>query len=254
MSRFLNSRNENCVIISGDADLTQLVSKSNDGRGWTIQWTSNAKNDNIYVPEGFFSGSHDQIIKPKTIFDMSILVEDDDMKFLNKLSEGRNVVEIDPKIVSFRKILQGDDGDSVPSVWEKQNASGKRVRLSDGKYNKIVETLSRSEYSDSLSEELFNDEKYQEYISGLILRIFGDTDNSENRSKVVENISRNMYLVWLNKNVIPKEIVMEVIESALDKIDGSSLNIVWDRIKFLEGTEWEKHVLPKEQDPFKYMN
>jgi 5'-3' exonuclease len=254
-SRFMNSRKENCVIISGDIDLTQLIFPPSDTRGWTIQWTSNSKNDVVYVPIDFFKSNKDTDVKKiPSIFDMSDGIIDDDIPYIKKLTDGKSVVEIDSKVVSFRKILQGDDGDSVPSVWEKSNASGKRVRLSDGKYDKVIESLKKSNYSEFLSEDLINDDDYKKYIAGLILRIFGDTDNSENRDKLIKNISRNMSLVWLDKNVIPKEIVLEVIDGALEKIEKSSLNINWDRIKFLDGTEWEKFVTPKEQDPFKYIN
>jgi 5'-3' exonuclease len=254
-SRFMNSRNENCVIISGDTDLTQLMAPSSDTRGWTIQWTANTKNDVVYVPLNFFESAGDIELKTaQSIFDMSVGVTDNDISYIKKLSDGKSVVEVDPKIISFRKILQGDDGDSVPSVWEKLNATGKRVRLSDGKYDKIIESLEKSNYSESFSEELLHDEEYKKHMAGLILRIFGDTDNSDNRNKLISNISRNMSLVWLDKNIIPKEIVLEVIGSAVEKIEKSSLHINWDRIKFLEGTEWEKIVTPKDQDPFKYIN
>lgn len=257
-SRYLNMKGENCMILSGDGDLTQAVNLIND-KCWTIHWTANNKNNNLFVPLGFLDflkKSPNESNELLSIFDKK---EDDDSviisNFIHELKNELNVVEKNPEYLSFRKILQGDKGDSIPSVWFKKSIREKDKKevvysLSDGKFDKVEESIIKS--GRKLDPNLLlEDEEYREFLSGLILRIFSEVDNKENRAKCSENIVRNTKLVWLNKKVIPSDILKGLISNAEENILKSSKKLDWNSIKLLEGTDWCKEN-SSPMDPFDF--
>jgi hypothetical protein len=80
----------------------------------------------------------------------------------------------------------------------------------------------------------------------------GDVDSGENRIKVSENLERNKKLVWLEKDMIPKEISLEILSRISDDSDkAGKTQVPIDRDTILNGTEWvTEGYVPKKFDPF----
>ena len=242
-----NKLGENCIIISGDKDMHQMARSSGDG--WTVVWNSNSKNNIISVPqdweENWLNSSG-----PVSIFEMSTAMSPDKDKmreFLNKVS----LEKINPRDFIFNKMLVGDKGDTVPGIWEVESSPGKVSRVSPKKAEAIMESLVQSKWINSPFADLLSDNEFLDWISGYTLRLMKDVDSKENRDKVSKNLLRNYTLMWLDETVIPSWVTSNVRKEISRGISLPRKSAVLDRIKILEGTEWETtQAAPKTFDPF----
>lgn len=244
---FLNS-GENCLIISGDKDLHQLIRMKNNN--WVCTWNSNLKNNILYVPEGW---SHSWLEEDKeiSIFNMGNTISPEREKFKDFLKKV-DLVEINRRYFILNKILVGDKGDSVPSVWETQN-SGKISKFTPKKAESFMESFMESDWANLDFRLLLEDQQFLSWASGLILRLSKDVDSSSNREKVKNNLLRNFTLMWLDQSVIPPDL-RKLCNNEIDR--GSAKpkkNVTLDRIKILEGSIWiNSNIQPKEVDPFAF--
>jgi hypothetical protein len=95
------------------------------------------------------------------------------------------------------------------------------------------------------------DSEFLSWISGFVLRILKDVDNTENREKVTKNILRNYTLMWLDSEVMPGFVTESCNEELTRGMELPKKNITIDRIKILDGTVWTTEVsVPKAFDPF----
>lgn len=242
-----NKLGENCIIISGDKDMHQMARSSGDG--WTVVWNSNSKNNIISVPqdweENWLNSSG-----PVSIFEMSTAMSPDKDKmkeFLNKVSLER----INPRDFIFNKMLVGDKGDTVPGIWEVESSPGKVSRVSPKKAEAIMESLTQSKWINSPFADLLSDNEFLDWISGYTLRLMKDVDSKENRDKVSKNLLRNYTLMWLDETVIPSWVTSNVQKEISRGISLPRKPAILDRIKILEGTDWETtQAAPKTFDPF----
>jgi 5'-3' exonuclease len=242
-----NKLGENCIIISGDKDMHQMARSSGDS--WTVVWNSNSKNNIISVPqdweENWLNSSG-----PVSIFEMSTAMSPDKDKmreFLNKVS----LEKINPRDFIFNKMLVGDRGDTVPGIWEVESSPGKVSRVSPKKAEAIMESLTQSKWINSPFADLLSDNEFLDWISGYTLRLMKDVDSKENRDKVSKNLLRNYTLMWLDETVIPSWVTSNVQKEISRGISLPRKPAILDRIKILEGTDWETtQAAPKTFDPF----
>ena len=246
-SDHFNSIGENCIIISGDKDMHQLA--RHNEKGWTVIWNNNSKNNILAVPPGWEDNWVNKT-ESVSIFDMTAAISPDKDKvkeFLKKVT----VEEVNRRDFVFMKMLTGDKGDAVPGVWHVPTPSGKNNGVSPKKAEQILESLSQSKWKDSTFKEMLVDSDFLSWVSGFVLRILKDVDNTTNREKVTKNILRNYTLMWLDSEVIP-EFVTESCKVELGRgMELPKKNITIDRIKILDGTVWTTEVsVPKAFDPF----
>lgn len=254
-SNHFNQNGENCLIMSGDGDMNQLVTM--DGDRWTAVWNTNSKINTLAVPPGWKDLWLDKN-ETVSVFNMQSAISPDKDRFKDFLKKVK-MVEMDKFPFVFNKILIGDDGDSVPSIWEyfekAKDGSPKLVRFTQSKANKIYDAFSSSEYCNKNILELGSDESFLDWVAGIILRTTKDVDSKDNRKKVAENWKRNTKLMFLNSEVIP-DFVTEGAQKEISR--GTSLpkkTITLDRIKILEGTEWiGTGYQPKGFNPFELLN
>ena len=244
-SEKFNELGENCIIITGDKDSHQLAKFVNGA--WTAIWNNNSKNSVLTVPSGWSSdwlNAEEEV----SIFSMgSSLDSDKDVlkTFLKKVS----CETVDNKSFIFNKILSGDKGDSVPSVWNLQN--GKVARFTEKKAEQVHELFVNTNWYSLPEIALFSNEEFLDWTSSMVLKTSKSVDNQANREKVKFNIKRNLVLMWLDRSVIP-DFVKEGCEKELER--GIALEkraISLDRIKILEGTNWvTPGYVPQQYDPF----
>jgi 5'-3' exonuclease len=246
-SDHFNSIGEDCIIISGDKDMHQLA--RHNEKGWTVIWNNNSKNNILAVPPGWEDNWVNKT-ESVSIFDMTAAISPDKDKvkeFLKKVT----VEEVNRRNFVFMKMLTGDKGDAVPGVWHVPTPSGKNNGVSPKKAEQILESLSQSKWKDSTFKEMLADSEFLSWVSGFVLRILKDVDNTANREKVTKNILRNYTLMWLDSEVMP-EFVTESCKLELGRgMELPKKNITIDRIKILDGTIWTTEVsVPKAFDPF----
>ena len=244
---YLNTKGENCIIVSGDKDLHQLARWKNDN--WTIVWNANSKNNILSVPENW----EDRWLNKNSaasVFDMGSVMDPDKEKlktFINKVE----VNEIVPRDFVFVKMLVGDKGDAVPGIWEVQKGS-RTHRITPKKAEVILESLKSTEWSETPFSELIEDDNFLQWASKYCLKLLDDVDSKENREKASENLKRNYKLMWLDKAVIPQDVIEGTIDELKRGISLPRKTITLDRVKIIEGTNWvSAQNAPSQFDPFK---
>jgi hypothetical protein len=272
-AKYFNDKGENCIIISGDYDMTQTV--QGPETPWTVVWSNKTSNNKMFTVPGWI----DAIEEPQknTIFEFNVVHDQSNLSKLIRDS-GASLQIMDVNHYVLHKILIGDDGDDVPSSWKMKttNSKGeeKTIRVTDKKAEKIIEiiTYPPSDHSLSCKEwldvillaidpqaklDMYNAgisvSKRMDEISGVLLRVMGDVDDAELRKQVTENILRNAKLVWLRTEMLPfnvNQMIDESIEKSIDNITGANRS-KWNKISLLDGTRFGKlKVAPRGFDPF----
>jgi hypothetical protein len=248
-SNYFNGNGENCIIITGDKDLHQL--SRNTDSSWTAVWNNNSKKNVLSVPQGWKESwlNKDESV---SIFNMASAIspEKESFKvFLKKVE----IEEIDSDFFILNKVLVGDKGDSVPSVWETVNGT-RTMGFTPKKAESVHEAFKSSEWKSLDFKQMLDSVDFLNWLSGMVLRSSKSVDSSDNREKVKSNIQRNFKLMWLNQLMIP-DFVASGCNSEIER--GVSLlrkPITLDRIKILEGTEWvTSGYQPKGFDPFEHI-
>lgn len=242
-----NQQGENCIIISGDKDMHQLARWH--GKNWTLVWNNNSKNNLVTVPIGWTSDwlNNKQEV---SIFDMGTTLSPDKDK-LKELVNKSVTEELSPRDFIFVKMLTGDKGDAVPSVWEMEITPGKINKVSPKKSEQVLESLRVSKWAGVEFQSLLTDEEFLDWISGFVLRLMKDVDSAGNRQKLSKNLLRNYTLMWLDWSVIPEWVRRNAEDDIQRGISLEKKSITYDRIKILEGTEWvTANTAPKNFDPF----
>lgn len=248
-SDYFNEAGENCIIITGDKDLHQLAKISN--KSWTTIWNNNSKKNVISVPKGW---KEDWLDKNESIdiFNMASAVSPEKERFKDFLKKVQ-IEEIESRPFIFNKILIGDKGDSVPSVWSYTN-NNKIVNFTQKKAEVVYNAFLESEWSDKSFDYLLNSEdseNFLDWLSGIVIRTSKGVDSTENRVKVKSNIIRNFKLMWLDRSMIPDFVTKGCLSEIERGYNIEKRSVTLDRIKILEGTEWvTSGYQPKGFDPF----
>jgi 5'-3' exonuclease len=243
---YFKQKKENCLIITGDKDLHQLAEITENS--WTIIWNNNNKKNTLFVPNGW-ENKWLNCNESVSIFNMASAISPEKEKFKTLLKKS-TIEEVESRSFIFTKILSGDKGDSIPSVWEQ--ISGSRIMgFTQKKADAVFEAFSLSEWENIEFSKMLSDDVYLNWISGMVLRTAKSVDSTENRNKVRENIIRNFKLMWLNYEVIP-DFVKDSCNGEIKRgISLDKKSVTLDRIKLLEGTEWiTLNYQPKGFDPF----
>lgn len=245
-SDYFMGQNENCIIITGDKDLHQLA-RMNE-KAWSLVWNNNSKHNLLTAPSGW-KDNYLNKEEETTIFNMSAAIQPDKEKFKGFLKKVQ-IEEIASQQFILNKILVGDKGDSVPSVWEYK--LGDRIfKFTPKKAETVMSAFETSEWKVLDFASLLVNEDFLNWISGLILRTSKDVDNKANRDKVRKNLLRNFTLMWLDKLMIPGKISLSCSEEIKRGLEKPKKNLSIDRIKILEGTEWfSTSYQPAGFDPF----
>ena len=115
---------------------------------FTIMWNNNSSMGKIYATEGWENNWLKDV--PNDVFSFGKSADKD---IISKMIKQLNIkIEVrDAKHLSFTKILTGDGGDDVPSVFyfpkkkTPKNPNGEgHERIADGKAEQIVELFNKS--------------------------------------------------------------------------------------------------------------
>ena len=237
--KYFKKNNESSIILTADSDLSQLVEFNNDT--FHLIYNNNSNSQTITVPDGFISFVNQQKEGEIDIFNMDVSVMDgtNSIQFLKRILSEFKINEVNPEKILFEKILQGDKGDNVMSVYSWQ----KKVRVSritpsymEHFYNAL------NENNIEISIDNFKlDEDIRE-----ILRVA--LENAINPKKPIlvpvdkktfhENYIMNTNLIQLSYKNIPKEIREKFRENLSELKTGHPK--LTNSIDFLKGGKYEK--------------
>jgi hypothetical protein len=242
---YLREKDDSVIVISGDKDMHQLVSFSD--KNWIGIWNSNSKNNKFIVSEDWEREKEKDI----SIFDVDPSSGSSDSK-LEKFVSSCIIEKIPTKQFVFKKILMGDERDDVPGVFPYLTKNGKASNIAEGRAQKIWDLYKESPWEKFTMEELWMNDEFLTWLSGLSLRLLGQTDNSENRERFKQFYEENARLVWLNENSIPEDMVKSLKEHVifLDLKPRLSSPLT-DKKTMIEKSPWAKDTAPpKGFDPF----
>jgi 5'-3' exonuclease len=241
----LKKDGHNVVVLSGDKDSHQLVSCDDT---WTICWNANSKNNKIFCSNNWKTDYLDNE-RETSIFNLDFVADSEKDKMLN-LSSSATMEFTNPEKLTFEKILTGDKGDDVPSVFAYEKTPGKFYKLTKAKAEAIYESYKQSGWGSSRLEDVWKDDEFKDWISGYVLRSIGYTDNKDNRKEVANNYHENAQLVWLSDQVIPENVLanMEFSFSTTRKEIKPALT---DKKNLIGRSRWDSYEAPSAFNPFK---
>lgn len=230
-SRNLLKEKQNSVIITGDGDLTQTVKLKDNN--FVIIYDPRSTSKKLSVPIGFtqWLNSNNEIDLMNAFSFM--MDSKSDIDFLLRESQ---IVEVNPEMVVFYKIIVGDSGDGVPSIWtwKTKQTSGLEInnKISPKKAKRIFELL-----TDKYGEiDVYNLQKYSFDITNHINFLYNKNIEED---KIKERLIRNTKLVWLDEKVMPLYVI-DNFNTLYDtyKFSGSPEIQKYEMSSLLEGTEF----------------
>lgn len=243
--KLLFDQNQHVIIISADEDVRQLVSFFPYEPGKMVFSTvynpfSTGKNASkrLFVSDHFNEWLEKQ--DNGDIFNRAINVDKEDFK---KLRDNEKVLveEVNGNYIAMRKIFCGDDGDNVPAIYSWLNDKGKTVRITESKFQKIIDYIGAKDYLDLVEKAPI--------IYDQITEMAGHTPSFRD---MVNRLNRQIKLVVLSQHVFPVEIVdkfNQQVEEELRRPNVHPQN--WNMNSLLEGTRYVRASRGNEASIFK---
>jgi 5'-3' exonuclease len=221
-STYSNNKGKNCIIFSGDTDLMQLVDFNKSTDAITLFYTS--AHNKLVTYSGFleFLKSPD---KEVDIFNLSKVTNSEKVKkIFNKLKTDENleIIELNPSEYIFTKILMGDRGDNIKSIYyyTKTIKGGKQRTYGIGeKKAQLILKEFKDNYGEFNLLYLFNEQDRNNILNITIRLMKADKMSKE---EISENFIRNIYLILLHNKTLPENLQ----ETAYSKIEEDYENLV----------------------------
>lgn len=198
-SRRLNAEKTNCLIWSSDNDLKQLVQIDKSTNAFTAWY--NDKNG-LWLPNELEDSPGDVDFFFKFEYFSPVL---ESLK-----GPSKSINYIDPNSVITSKIICGDAGDNIMSVFRYQK-NGRTYRVTEKDWEAMASTHNIKNIVDLLhhvpqiAKVICSNNKYQQY--------------DPNPDEIEEMIRYNIKLVWLNEYVIPDTIIQLMNQQEYKKFD-----------------------------------
>jgi 5'-3' exonuclease len=198
-SRRLNSEGINCLIWSSDNDLKQLIQVDDNTNAFTAWY--NDKNG-LWLPDVLQDQPDDLDFFFKFEYFSPVL------ESLKRPSKSINY--IDPSSVITSKIICGDAGDNIMSVFRYQKGN-RTYRITEKEWSQISEKCgvvnidSLLSNIDNISRTICEHEKY--------------IPHTPDQKLIEEMIKYNIRLVWLNEYSIPDTIIQLMNQQEYKKFD-----------------------------------
>lgn len=198
-----NSENRSTIIISNDYDIKQLVNYSINPDYINIMSNEIHNKQKVFLPKNY------QIFlnKIRQIDNNDIFNLNDNNEFLSMIDNFINryeVVEVDSIQSLLIKVISGDISDNISSVWQVYKNGKKRGIASKGAKNIF------DDYINNFGEPKLNDPDLTENIADLICEKKKLSKNSI--SDIKNNIEKNMKLILLETQYLPKEVINRMNE------------------------------------------
>jgi 5'-3' exonuclease len=197
------------VVISSDKDLLQLI-KWNDTQ-INIQIEDNAGKERVFFPTGYQIYLNSLDNEPNNDpFALNLTYEWDGL--LHKLHNDWITEEINPKQLLLEKLVKGDKGDNIDSVYQKMTKTGKLMGIGEAGATKVWE-----KYVEDFDENY--DPKSASFINRLAecVCLVNKLDFDTTGDQIVKRLSQNRSLIELHHRHWPEDIKEKIVEQ-LDSI------------------------------------
>lgn len=231
-SQTLMKRGENSIVITGDKDLHQLV-RTNENQ-YTIVYNPNSRGRAIYGSIGL-----QEWVKGEDSFDLfdtsSFMKTGKDL--IRNAMDKIPVNELDPGKFLLKKILIGDDGDGVPSIFHWKSKNGKTTnRITAKRAEGILDYMHNSIGEEKIS--VFDFPKHAQLVCEGIKSV---TKQDANPEEIKKKLERNILLMVLHTSTIPDDITSTFKNHAKEKLQWKTLpGRKYDVTVLLEGTRFLK--------------
>ena len=237
-SQYFLKKKQNSIIITGDHDIHQTVRAGGDN--WVVVFNPNSKSRRIYGQKGLseFLAEKNETTSLDIFNPASFMKTGRDM--INRALDRVELTELVPNDFLVNKVLMGDGGDGVPTVfsWVSKSKKGKETvnRLTPKRIEKIVDYVKKQ-------------------INGPI-RVFDMPDLAYHITKGIQivtkqkeididviksKIERNIKLMVLHKDVLPPEIISDFNTHFEERFNEPTLaGQTYDMHSLLEGTRFAK--------------
>jgi len=233
----LLNQNQHVIIISADEDVRQLVGgthnipgvSKNDKFAFCTVYNPFLQGKNaskkLFVPDKYF----DEWIldaDPGDFFNRGIDVDKED--FQRIINDSKTKMEkINGNQIVMRKIFCGDDGDNVPAIYTWLNDKGKEVRITESKFEKIVDYIGATSPQDLMEKK--------DHIYDQLINISGTRPGF----KMEDRLNRQMKLVLLDPSIFPESFVKEFQKRVGEELSKPQVRPQnWNMVSILEGTRY----------------
>lgn len=241
-SRYLNLNGSNCIICTGDHDGLQLIDNNKSTDTYTLFYAPTSTVKELGVYESFNKWLNSETDSDITdIFNISDNLGDETTKtFYKKLisTEKLELKVIDVQKFSFEKVLIGDGGDNVASLYTYEK-NGRNYKISEKKaekvYNKILENY-------DFSIDFLYDREYREIFTDIILSEL--KIDKIHRNSILKRFELNVMLLLLNNKSIPEEILSNCYKNIeiMFPINNFDVSLLLNKDIILEGTRFVEDV------------
>lgn len=213
-SQYGNKHGHNTVVISSDQDMYQLVNfKVNDKRTTIhIQIADTMGSELVVLPEGweiwrdaFGKNTGNDVFK----LDNSVA----HAQFFDRIVANWQNVEVNPHQRLFEKIVMGDKGDNIDSVYQTLTKTSKIVGIGKAGARKIWEF-----YHDNVSTHYTTNEEFFDDVVMCLERVKNITLPDGVRRTVRDNIKLNSKLIELKWTNYPDWVMNEIAEKIEDHL------------------------------------
>jgi 5'-3' exonuclease len=194
-----NTKGISNLILASDSDLHQLLKFNLADNYINMAYNYKFSDDRLYLPQNyqiFISELSKNFTN--TIFDMSD--DNEFLEFINIMETKTKIVEVSNEQLLFCKLISGDNGDAIPSVYQTMTKTGKIRGIGKTGSEKIYKL-----YKESFEGEIdFNSDVFVENVIDVISydkKI--DANDTEKKNEVKENIYRNRKLIILDNRYLP---------------------------------------------------
>lgn len=192
------------MVISSDKDLLQLI-KWNDNQ-INFQIEDNNGKERVFFPTGYQIYLNSiATVGNDDPFSLNMTYEWDEL--LHKFSSEWIAVEINPKQILLEKLVKGDKGDNIDSVYQKMTKTGKLMGIGEAGATKVWER-----YVDDFDENY--DIKSQSFINRLAECVcnVNKLDFDSVGDQIVKRLNENRNLIELHHRHWPEDIKEKIVE------------------------------------------
>ena len=140
-TQMLLANGQNSIVITGDKDLLQLVRTNT--KNYAVVYNPNSKSRKIYGAHGL----QDWLVNDSAevdLFDTSSFIKTG-KDLINNALQKIPLHEMDPINFLKIKVLKGDDGDGVPSIFHWKSKNGKTTnRITDKRAQSIINYINEN--------------------------------------------------------------------------------------------------------------
>lgn len=211
--KYNNKQKESNIVIASDKDLLQLLKWSPNYIN--VQLRDIMSQEKAYFPEGYeiFLKENEDNNSEDDLFDMSNN-KHSLSDFLNYILKSWKIEEINTNKFLFEKIIKGDKGDNIQSVYQKMTKTGKLQGIGDGGAIKVWNAYSE-QYGETFktTDDSFID-KMIECIELKEKKSFDD----EIKNGIKKRIKYNVKMMELNVKNYPEDVLETMMEQISQKV------------------------------------